>query len=377
MKTLDNTTRLQYKKALLKAGRKPAGLSDLELEQEYLALNGEPLPVSPAPMVEEPAPAIEIEEPPVLEVVKPSTDKAASELAALIASLMPKQEPAQPVSDEKLIELINAHATKTIHIQPLAADSNVVTIEGAHKAFEDTLLAVQADCLPYLVGPAGSGKTTLAIQCAQALDLPFYSSGAVLAAYELLGFKDATSEYQRTPLRECFENGGLFLFDEIDGCDAQALVAINQLLANDRFTFPDGVTVEKHADFHAIGAANTMGTGGTRQYARNPLDMASLDRFVEIEIEYDLALESREALKAFKQYGGTDQAICDNWVARVRVARKAVESMGAISIISPRASIFGSRLLARGMAQAKVDKMVLFKSLSKDQRKQLAAAIGV
>ena len=131
-----------------------------------------------------------------------------------------------------------------------------------------------------LVGPAGSGKTTLAAQVAQALNLEFYFTGALQTKYDIIGFIDGNGIYHRTAFRNAFENGGVFLWDEIDSSDARAMVAFNSALENDTADFPDG-NVKRHPDFISIASANTYGRGADRMYiGRNHLDAATLDRFV-------------------------------------------------------------------------------------------------
>jgi len=121
---LSPTVKLKYKKALLKAGIKVGGLNDNELEQEYLAINGEPIESQAAASIditEDVRHAIDNPEtipetlPPVLTEV-PVIDKdgdIGAQLIALIAAMVPKQT--GPALDEKqLVKLIKQHATKTI-----------------------------------------------------------------------------------------------------------------------------------------------------------------------------------------------------------------------------------------------------------------------
>jgi cobaltochelatase CobS len=91
-----------------------------------------------------------------------------------------------------------------------------------------------------------------------------------------------------------YENGGVFLLDEIDAADANAMVAINAALANRVMANPNGKVHVRHDKCFILAAANTWGRGGDHQYVgRNQLDAATLDRFVlsTIGVEYDLELE--------------------------------------------------------------------------------------
>ena len=81
-----------------------------------------------------------------------------------------------------------------------------------HAVFADVLAALSVRENVYLVGPAGSGKTTIAAQAAESLELPFYSTGAVGMAYQLQGFINAEGKYMETDLYRAYVNGGVFLY---------------------------------------------------------------------------------------------------------------------------------------------------------------------
>jgi len=288
--------------------------------------------------------------------------------ADLIAQLLTPQN--TPVDEAQLIRLIKEHATSTLEITA-PNSKEPITIKGAHDKLPELVTWLSTGTHVYLVGPAGSGKTTLAYQAAEALARPFYSSGAVLAPYELLGTRTAHGEYTRTALREAYEHGGVFLLDEIDGCSARALIAINQLLSNDVYTFPDG-NVSKHADFVVVAGANTIGTGATRRYiARNPLDGATLDRFIQLEINYDEQLELRLTCQAYAQQGGKDEAAVTAWVELVRKVRAQVLAKDLTALITPRSTINGAKGLAKGLPLKSVIEQVLAKHLTQDQRAQI------
>lgn len=107
-----------------------------------------------------------------------------------------------------------------------------------HRKAKDLITILDCGENVYLYGPAGSGKTTGAAQAAKALGLEFYFTGKLSDEYGLLGFKNATGETVRTPFREAYEHGGLFLFDEYDGSNPNAVVAMNAALANKICSFP-------------------------------------------------------------------------------------------------------------------------------------------
>lgn len=220
----------------------------------------------------------------------------------------------------------------------------------SHHTLEMVLKALNCGLNVYLYGPSGSGKTFAAKQCAKALGVELYFTGAISNEYKLTGYMDAKGEYVATEFRKAYENGGLFLFDEIDGSFPQAVLAFNAALANDSMDFPDK-NVPRNEKFYCIAAANTIGLGANRQYVgRNQLDAASLDRFVFIEWDYDENLERKVA--------GNDE-----WFEYVLKVRKVIDKLNLRHIVSPRASFFGAKLLTNGFSQEDVEKMVLWKGV--------------
>lgn len=233
-----------------------------------------------------------------------------------------------------------------------------------HFRFPELLKALKAHQNVFLCGPAGSGKTTAARQCSYKLKFKddqqqrFYFTGAISNEYKLLGYMDANGRYVSTEFRKAYENGGVFLFDEVDASFPQPLLAFNAALSGDQMDFPDG-TVKKHKDFYCIATANTYGSGASRQYVgRNQLDAAFLDRFVFIDWPYDEELEKNM----------TDNAEWAEFVQKVRHAidKLGFEKTGVRHIVSPRATENGAALLEAGIDRRRVEEMVIWKGLERE-----------
>jgi len=173
-----------------------------------------------------------------------------------------------------------------------------------------------------LSGPAGCGKTYIAAKAAEGLGLTFGSiscsagmSESQLAGWLLPTGKGGQFEYKPSTFVELYEKGGLFLLDEMDSADPNALTFINSALANEGFHVPQrlGDTyIKKHKDFVCIAAANTFGTGADEMYiGRNPLDAATLDRFRVgmIRMDYSDAVEEALVDPSILKWG---RAIRDN-----------------------------------------------------------------
>ena len=164
-----------------------------------------------------------------------------------------------------------------------------------HKEFKRCLEYLKRGRHLYLYGPSGTGKSYIARQLAEELEVPFYmSAGVTDAIAQLIGYTDSRSKYVMTAFYKAWTGGGVFLFDEMDSSDSLSLNAINEALSNGYFSFPEeaGGCLKAHERFYCIGAGNTEGRGGDSEYTgRVALDLATLNRFKPIPFNYDKEVE--------------------------------------------------------------------------------------
>ena len=216
-------------------------------------------------------------------------------------------------------------------------------MDGVQHHMFPKVLANIADGTPtYLVGEAGTGKSHIAEQVSKALGVAFSSKSCSSQSTEssLLGYMSATGDYVTTEFRKRFELGGVFLLDEVDNGNPNVLTVLNSALSNSFMAFPDGM-VKRHAGFVLIATANTFGHGANAKYVgRNPLDEAFLNRFANLTITYDENIED-----AMLDAVGLDASMSAKWLNIVRVARKNVSTYGLHVVVSPRATVYGAKML--------------------------------
>lgn len=260
----------------------------------------------------------------------------------------------------KATEIVIKEAVRPVQV--FIPEKNIdKTVEGhSHEKLPLVLRTLSARLPLFLVGEAGSGKTHLVEQVAEVLGFKFYciSVCAQTTASSLLGYMNANGEYVRSLFREAYENGGVFLLDEVDNGNPNVLSVLNASISNHVCSFPDKM-VPKHPDFVLCASGNTYGHGANRKYVgRLEIDGATLDRFVFIEIGYDEKLESQ--ICGSKEYAKMVQNI-----------RHKAEELKLRNIISPRASINGVKLLKSGMDLDDVLNATIFRDMSEDTIKKL------
>jgi len=197
----------------------------------------------------------------------------------------------------------------------------------------------------FLHGPTGSGKTTLAKMIATALKLPFSAlscsegmdesmfTGSIMPIGE-----GGTFEYLPSTFIDFYENGGVFLIDEMCAADPNLLITPNAAIGNDFFYLPlrwKNPLIKRHKDFVCIAADNTQGSGGDENFLRNQLDAATLDRFKAgmLLVDYDEAVEKAVIDPTILEWG--------------KLTRRGIKSLGFTKPLSTRVMKDLSKLKAQ------------------------------
>lgn len=210
-------------------------------------------------------------------------------------------------ADAKIEEILRSEAVKVTHV--FKFDDKVYESEEGevyNEKFPWIVRLASARKPIFLPGPTGSGKTHISQQLAKVLKMDFgmISCSPGMTESTLLGrsipnLTTGEESYQETDFVRIYENGGVFLLDELDAADPTVLLVMNSALSNSVLSVPNrkGNTIAKqHKDFILIAGANTMGTGADAKYVgRNPIDLATLDRFRIgfVPVDYSPVIETR------------------------------------------------------------------------------------
>lgn len=219
--------------------------------------------------------------------------------------------------DVRLANLPTTGGTTTIKLHKVDGTTTERETNFAITETYKQVLNCAVNRLPvYLFGPAGTGKTTYAMEIAKDLNLPCYIQGTTNDIFALQGIKLPNGEYIKSNVQKAVEGGGVLLFDECDSYTEEVQTWLNSLLANRKISFSDCGTIEAHKDLVIIGAGNTNGNGQNNKYLRQQFDGAFMNRF------------------AIKKYVGYSQVAEDNINKEsaefVRALRKADKSNNLI-----------------------------------------------
>lgn len=216
----------------------------------------------------------------------------------------------------------------------------------------------------FIVGPAGTGKTTLAADIANDRNAEFgclsLSGGVTESALlgRILPQADGAWRYQASEFVRIYEGGGVFLLDEIDAADPNVLVAINAALANGFLIDGEGKRRTRHASTIIIAAANTYGTGADAEYVgRSPIDAATRDRFVcsIATVGYDGELEREIATDILREsHGDAAERVADHLVGTVERIRETVAANRMRRVISTRFVVRAATMIRNGRSNERI-----------------------
>ena len=229
------------------------------------------------------------------------------EIRDLVSNYKEKIDAIFPEIKDRLLEEITKD--RTTIVLPTGSEIHVQHMD--HPEMESVVKSLTMQGKAMLVGPAGTGKTTMVGHIAERLNLPFYkySCSRDSSVHDLLGYKQPKSEtYLETTFLKAYEEGGIFLVDEYDAMSGDMALFFNGVADNSKFISvphrdekPQAV---KHKDFYLVMCGNTWGKGSIEYSGRDFQDLALMDRFrfCRHHIGYNIPLE--------QNFAGSNYAFC-------------------------------------------------------------------
>lgn len=282
----------------------------------------------------------------------PKTNGQADQLAALIAQT------------QKTLETAQKMQPKTITIK-IGEKENSIKETVLHHEFETILSYIANGINVYMYGPAGTGKSTIGENIAKALGRKFIPESALRDDIKITGYQDSNGVYHESTFYQAMKGGFLYMIDEIDNSHPDVLTVINTAIAQGYFIFPNNELVRAADGFMVIVAGNTTGDGGDGMYIRNVIDAANSDRFIQIEINYDIEVE--------KAITGNNMELIDF----CHEYRKAVEMMDGVNALFSYRGLSHISKMENILPLEKIMKHALIKGIASDDMRMLTRNINI
>jgi hypothetical protein len=304
-------------------------------------------------------------------IARTEAEKAVAHVSAGVTSCRAQLDSLTDSTAARLTALEKAAPQQACQEVRIVTTETTKKLKGLfHCQFSDVVKRLQVNAQikrgVWLHGAAGGGKTTLALQAAEALDVKFVPifGSPTLTDTKLLGYTNAGtgdfvkgSIYDAYACPEAHERGALLFIDEADA--GEFMLVLNALLANDYYRFANGEVLHRPKRFFILAAANTLGTGSANGYRRATLDFASRDRFTPYALNYDEALETKVA----------GNPAVSKWVF---AARKWISDHIQGGSLTPRTHFATAAYHAAGIADAHAE--AIAPTLSPDNWKALVKA---
>jgi len=309
-------------------------------------------------------------------------DDVATAEAALAEAVRVVAAAARATDEERVREIVGEMVgamAPTVHTTTIVVPNRptpAVMAGVVHPSFLDLVTTLSAGFPAFLYGPPATGKTHAAIAACEALGVRvggLVGCSPDIMPSSLKGFVSATGGYVSSAFRDTYENGGIFIVDEIDNAPMAVTIGIlNTVLSTAFLTFPDRIDpVFKHESFGLVACANTFGTGSTASFDRFAVDPSTMDRFVRLEFAYDETVD----LAILRSVGGRESDVGLVMDAIVKM-RGNIETHGLRSFVTNRGGKAAVTLLGMGWSwETVLDRCLMPAGTTSDQRRQILSGV--
>jgi len=286
------------------------------------------------------------------------------------------------VNHEQVDQIVKQAVEKAIDgrpVQKVLVDKSGTVIKEMPKVtskyFKQVVeMATTEDVNVCMVGPAGCGKTFLAKQVAESLEMNYVSVSITAGVSEgnltgwllPIGASGKFLHVDSVVLKAWQDGNSLILIDEMDAGDPNTLLIANQMLANGYMFLPmrhEEPEVKRGENVIVLAAMNTNGTGANMQYSgRNQLDQATLNRFFFVLMDYDSALE-RELIQGVSEL--------HDWAEQIR--KKISEYKIARPLSTRQLKGYANLMKKQNWTMSKVESNY-FCTWSADEKRKVVAA---
>lgn len=272
---------------------------------------------------------------------------------------------------EKTIQEEVEKRVKPMVIEVKAPDKDTVKIEGAHYLFPRLLRLVSAGFNVFMWGPPGTGKTTAALQVAEALTrkAEIDTLDPTTARSMIQGYMNPNGEPVHNVFTRCWENGSVYVADEVDLAPGHVQTLFNSALANNAAPLAWG-NVSRSEGFSFVATGNTAGRPTAAFPDRRPMSNAFADRLYFLHWPLDPSIECRAVGLPTPPLPKQSDETCDakDWVTFVQLLREWASTNAPRLSITPRASLLGIKALAAGESPEDVADGLIFRGCDKDLR---------